>query len=66
MNIFKMYRESYLLFGDYPHKSVYMIQNFMNNNFQSVNYQRLSAASVLFFLLISVGIFFIARRRTQN
>ena len=43
-----------------------MIQNFMNNNFQSVNYQRLSAASVLFFLLISVGIFFIARRRTQN
>ena len=43
-----MYRESYLLFGDYPHESVYLMQNYMNNNFYAVNYQRLSTASILF------------------
>ena len=63
MDIFKMFRESYLLFGDYPHDSVYMLQNFMNNNFYSINYQRLSSASVIFCLLISAAIFFMVKRR---
>lgn len=66
MGIFKMFRESYLLFGDYPHESVYMLQNFMNNNFYANNYQRLSTASILFFLLVSIAIFFIVRRRTES
>lgn len=65
MGIFKMFRESYLLFGDYPHESVYMLQNFMNNNFYSINYQRLSASSIIFFILISIGIYFLVRKKVN-
>ena len=54
MGIFKSFRESFLMFGEYPHESAYMLQNFMNNNYYSLNYQRLSSASVIFFLAISV------------
>lgn len=50
---FKMYRESYLLMGVYPHQSVYMLQNYLYNNFVSLNYQRLSSAAVLFTLALS-------------
>ena len=50
---FKMYRESYLLFGEYPHESVYMLQNFLNNNFYAINYQRLTTASIVFTVLLS-------------
>ncbi len=54
MGIFKSFRESFLMFGEYPHEAAYMLQNFMNNNYYSLNYQRLSSASVIFFLAISV------------
>ena len=49
---FKMYRESYMLMGVYPHQSVYMLQNYLYNNFVSINYQRLSSATVLFTLAL--------------
>lgn len=51
---FKMYRESYLLLGEYPHESVYMLQNFLNNNFYALNYQRLTTASIVFTVFLSV------------
>ncbi len=60
IGIFKTYRESYLLLGEYPHESVYMLQNFLNNNFYSINYQRLTTASIVFTIFLSVllaGIF---------
>ncbi len=50
---FKMYRESYLLFGEYPHESIYMLQNFLNNNFYSINYQKLTTASIVFTVCLS-------------
>ena len=31
-----------------------MLQHFMNNNFQNLNYQRLSAAAFLIFLFIAL------------
>ena len=49
---FKMYRESYMLMGVYPHQSVYMLQNYLYNNFVSLNYRRLSSATVLFTLAL--------------
>lgn len=60
VGIFKIYRESYLLLGEYPQESVYMLQNFLNNNFYALNYQRLTTASIVFTLCLSVllaGIF---------
>lgn len=44
---FRLFRESYLLFGVYPPDQVYTISNFFFNNFQNLNYQRLSSAAVL-------------------
>lgn len=51
---FKMYRESYLLLGEYPHESVYMLQNFLNNNFYALNYQKLTTASIVFTIFLSM------------
>ena len=57
VNSLRIYREAYLLSGQYPDSSIYMLQHFMNNNFTNLNYQRLSAASVLTFIFISVLIY---------
>ncbi len=54
INSFKVFRESYQLAGNYPHKSIYMLQNFMNNNFQNLSLQRLSTAAFLMFIIISL------------
>jgi len=46
INSFKVFREVYLLTGDYP-AELYMLQHFMNNMFRSLDYQKLSAAAVI-------------------
>lgn len=52
INAFKSFREAYLLGGSMPHESIYMLQHFMNNNFQNLNYPRLCTAAVLVFSVI--------------
>ncbi len=47
INSFKSYREAFLLGGKYPHESIYLLQHFLNNNFENLNYARLAVASVL-------------------
>ncbi len=52
VNAFKSYREAFLLGGKHPHDSIYMIQHFLNNNFENLNYQRLSVAAIMLFLVL--------------
>ncbi len=52
VNAFKSYREAFLLGGKHPHDSIYMIQHFLNNNFENLNYQKLSVAAILLFLVL--------------
>ncbi len=62
---FSSFREAYLLAGNYPHNSIYMLQHFMQNNFASLNYQRLSVAALLVFMVIFVlvwGMFYLRNR----
>lgn len=54
INSFKIFREVYLLTGEHPIAKMYMLQHFMNNTFTNVNYQKLSAAAVLFALVMIV------------
>lgn len=54
INSFKIFREVYLLTGDHPYSKMYMLQHFMNNTFQSIDYQKLSAAAILFALVMIV------------
>ncbi|MMZ66594.1 L-arabinose transport system permease protein AraP [compost metagenome] len=43
---FKIFREVYMLVGNYPADGLYMLQNFINNTFQSGAYPKLSSAAV--------------------
>ena len=54
INSFKVFREVYLLTGDYPYETLYMLQHFMNNTFNSLDYQKLSAAAVVMALVMVV------------
>lgn len=56
INSFKIFREVYLLTGDHPTDKVYMLQHFMNNMFNSIDYQKLSAAAVMFSAVMIVVI----------
>lgn len=58
---FKVFREIYLLTGDHPYDSIYMLQHFMNNTFASLDYQKLSAAAILMSIVMVfiIGILFI-------
>ena len=61
INSFKVFREVYLLTGDYPYDSLYLLQHFMNNTFKSMDYQKLSSAAILMSLvmIVIIGILFI-------
>ena len=54
INSFKVFREVYLLSGDYPYEKLYMLQHFMNNTFRSLDYQKLSAAAVIMAVVMVV------------
>ena len=61
INSFKVFREIYLLTGDYPYSSLYMLQHYMNNMFRSLDYQKLSAAAIIMSLvmIVLVGLLFL-------
>jgi multiple sugar transport system permease protein len=47
VNSFKVFREAYLVAGDYPHESIYMLQHLFNNWFVNLDVQKMSAAAVM-------------------
>lgn len=61
INSFKLFREVYLLTGDYPYEDLYLLQHFMNNTFRSLDYQKLSAAAMIMsvVMVIIIGGLFI-------
>lgn len=54
INSFKIFREVYLLAGNYPYMGLYTLQHFMNNTFLSYDYPKLSAAAVVMALVMVV------------
>jgi len=54
INSFKVFKEIYLLTGSYPHESIYMLQHFMNNMFYSLNYPKLTTATSILVLIITI------------
>lgn len=54
VNAFRVFREAYLLAGDYPHESIYMLQHLFNNWFTKLDIQKMSAAAVMMAAVISV------------
>lgn len=65
INSFKVFREVYLLTGDYPYDTLYMLQHFMNNTFRSLDYQKLSSAAILMAIVMNIvigGLFFVEEK----
>ena len=51
-NSFKVFREAYLIAGEYPDESIYMLQHLFNHWFVTLDIQKMSAASVLLLLAV--------------
>ncbi len=47
INSFKVFREAYLIAGQYPHSSIYMLQHVLSNWFTNLDMHKISAAAVL-------------------
>ena len=62
VNSFKVFREVYIMTGDYPYESLYLLQHFINNTFRTLDYQKMSAAAVLISIamIIIIGVLFLA------
>ena len=65
VNSLKVFRESYLLYGNYPDETVYMLQNFLNNHFAKLNYQYISTAAIFFAVIVYtvVAVVFVAEKK---
>ncbi|WP_083681644.1 carbohydrate ABC transporter permease [Paenibacillus sp. FSL A5-0031] len=68
INSFKVFRETYLIAGNYPHDRIYMLQHYMNNMFLSLDVQKLTAAAVLMVgcILAFVMVMLSIERRFRN
>lgn len=55
-NSFKVFREAYLIAGEYPHESIYMLQHLFNHWFVTLDIQKMSAASVLLLLVMALPV----------
>lgn len=62
---FKVFREVYLLTGDYPYEGLYMLQHFMNNTFRSLDYQKLSSAAIVMaiVMVLIIAVLFVIEDR---
>ncbi len=54
VNSFKIFREIYMLTGEYPFENLYMLQHYMNNTFASADYQKMSTAAIYMSLVMIV------------
>lgn len=69
INSFKVFRETYLLAGDYPYDRIYMLQHFMNNMFFALDMQKLTAAATLMvgcIVLLVSGMLRVERRFRED
>ena len=61
LNSFKVFREAYLVAGDYPDKSMYLLQHLFNNWFRELDFSKMAAASVLMAAIIFILIMLLQR-----
>ena len=47
LSSFKVFREAYLVAGEYPHESIYMVQHIFNNWFRNLEMDKIAAGAVI-------------------
>ena len=62
LNSFRVFREAWLVAGDYPHESMYLLQHLYNNWFRELDFDKIAAASVI----TSAVIFFLIGLLTKT
>lgn len=64
MKSFQIFREVYLLTGNYPHESLYLLSHFLNNTLRNMDYQKMSAAAIVVSAVIIavIGILFLLEK----
>lgn len=69
VNSFKVFKEIYIITGEYPPEGLYVLQHYMNNMFLSLNYSKLVSATYILtaaIVLIVVCIFRVERKALEN
>lgn len=61
LNSFKVFREAYLVAGDYPDKSMYLLQHLFNNWFRELDFNKMAAGSILMAVIIFALIMLLQR-----
>ena len=61
LNSFKVFREAYLVAGDYPHDSMYLLQHVFNNWFRELSLDKMAAGAVITFLAVMILILLLQR-----
>lgn len=56
-NAFKVYRECYLLAGEYPDKSIYMMQHIFHNWFRDMSVEKMAAGAVVMVCIFTVIVY---------
>ena len=68
INSFKIFREVYLLTGDYPYDKLYTLQHFMNNKFSHLDYSQLSTGAVIMSIamILIFGVLFLIESKIDS
>lgn len=61
LNSFKVFREAWLVAGDYPHESMYLLQHLYNNWFRELDFDKIAAASVMTLAVVFILIGFLRK-----
>ncbi len=61
LNGFKVFREAYLVAGDYPQEKMYLLQHLFNNWYRDLSFDKMSAAAVMTGSVILALIFILQR-----
>ena len=56
LNSFKVFREAYLVAGNYPPEDMYLLQHLFNNWFLDLSVDKMAAGSVLMMLVIGTAV----------
>lgn len=54
INTFKIFKEVYIISGSYPSQDIYTLQHYMNNLFNKLGYQNVTAAAYIFAAIVFV------------
>ena len=61
LSSYKVFREAYLVAGEYPHDSIYMVQHIFNNWFRNLEIDKLAAGAVINSLILIVLVLLLQR-----